>query len=448
MDWRLLHEKRAELVKKAGAIIEAAQLEKRGFADAERQELAALNSDIDQLKADIELVERTTAQELRAPALPRRGEEDEDRLPTLAEQSAAQERKYPRPFKSLGEQLQAVAGFASGHRDERLFKVGTNGDVRAAVSGASSHIPSDGGFLVQSDFTTELLRRATMGAMLFPRTRQIPIGPGSDSLAAVTVDETSRATGSRWGGIQIYRANEAETVTAKRPKFGKIELRLEDLRGLAYVPDRLLQDAVALEAIMMDAFTEEFAVVIDNEIINGTGDGQCLGILQAPALVSQAKEGSQAATTLVYNNIVKMRARFPARFRGDSVWLINQDVEPQLMGLSLAVGTGGGAVYMPANGLSVEPFDTLFGRPILPMEQCATLGTVGDIIYVAPRQYLTITKGGVEAAQSMHVQFITHEMTFRFNWRVNGQPIWGAALTPMSGSGNTLSPYVAVATRA
>jgi len=103
---------------------------------------------------------------------------------------------------------------------------------------------------------------------------------------------------------------------------------------------------------------------------------------------------------------------------------------------------------MPANGLSVEPFDTLFGRPILPMEQCATLGTVGDIIYVAPRQYLTITKGGVEAAQSMHVQFITHEMTFRFNWRVNGQPIWGAALTPMSGSGNTLSPYVAVATRA
>ena len=58
---------------------------------------------------------------------------------------------------------------------------------------------------------------------------------------------------------------------------------------------------------------------------------------------------------------------------------------------------------------------------------------------------MTITKGGMQAASSIHVQFVTDETAFRFVLRLDGQPLWHSALTPYKGS-DTLSPFVTVAT--
>jgi len=163
--------------------------------------------------------------------------------------------------------------------------------------------------------------------------------------------------------------------------------------------------------------------------------------------VSVAKEVGQAAATVVYQNVLKMWSRMWAPSRGNAVWFINQDVEPQLMQLYMAVGTGGVPVWMPANGISGSPYATLFGRPIIPVEYCPTLGTVGDIMLVDLSQYEFIDKGGVQQTSSIHVSFLTGETAFRFMYRCNGMPEWKSALTPKSGSANTLSPYVALATR-
>ena len=103
---------------------------------------------------------------------------------------------------------------------------------------------------------------------------------------------------------------------------------------------------------------------------------------------------------------------------------------------------------MPAGGLSDLPYGKIYTRPVLPIEQCATLGTVGDIILADLSQYLLIEKGGIKTASSIHVQFLTDETAFRFVYRVNGQPVWNSALTPFKGTSNTLSPFVALATRA
>jgi len=164
-------------------------------------------------------------------------------------------------------------------------------------------------------------------------------------------------------------------------------------------------------------------------------------------VVSVAKEAGQAAATLVTANIFKMWSRMWARSRSNAVWFINQDIEPQLMALDIPVGTGGMPVYLPQGGLSQSPFGTLLGRPVIPVEYAATLGTVGDICLADLSQYILIDKGGVEAASSIHVQFLTDETAFRFVYRVDGQPAWNAPLTPFKGT-NTLSPFVSLATRA
>jgi HK97 family phage major capsid protein len=83
----------------------------------------------------------------------------------------------------------------------------------------------------------------------------------------------------------------------------------------------------------------------------------------------------------------------------------------------------------------------------LPVEWSQALGTQGDIVLADLRHYVTITKGQVESALSIHLRFDYDESTFRFIFRVDGQPWWTAALTPYKGT-NTQSCFVTLATRA
>ena len=343
------------------------------------------------------------------------------------------------PFGSLGEQLKAIAQVAlGGYMDNRLYT--------KAATGLGEEIDSAGGYLLQEQFVNQLIRRVYDTGVLAKKCRKIQVGANSNGIVMPAVDETSRVAGSRWGGVRGYWAAEGGTKTASAPKFARRQMLLEKWVGLAYATDELLQDAVALESIIGDAFVEECGFMIDDAIINGTGAGQPLGILNAACLVSVAKETGQAATTIVTENIIKMYSRLWARSIPKAIWLINQDIQPQLFTMSLAVGTGGIPVYMPANGLADSPYGRLMGRPVMPIEHCQTLGAVGDIYLADFSEYLIIEKGGIQGAQSIHVSFTTDQTAFRFVYRINGQPTWDSALTPYKGS-NTQSPFVALAVR-
>lgn len=346
------------------------------------------------------------------------------------------------PFKNIGEQLFAVRAMAEGRASEQQV----NRLKAVKATGAAEAPQSDGGFLVQSDFVASIFERAYGVSKLAPLCAKQGIGPNSNGVKIPAVDETSRADGSRWGGVRAYWAAEGGSTTASRPKFRLLDLELKKLFALVYGTDELLADAAAFESFVMRVLPQEIGFKLDDAILNGDGAGKPLGVLAAPALVSVSKESGQAAATIVAQNVMKMRSRLWAGGRANSVWLINQDVEPQLHSMSLSVGTGGVPVYLPATGLSGNMYDTLYGRPVMPIEHCQTLGTVGDIVLADFSQYVLADKGGLQAASSMHVQFLTDEMTFRWTYRVDGLPAWNSALTPFKGS-NTQSPYVALATR-
>jgi HK97 family phage major capsid protein len=342
-------------------------------------------------------------------------------------------------FRTFGEQLQAIARAADGHRDQRLVE-------QRAATGAGETIPSDGGFLVQQDFAAELFMRTYSIGELLTRVRRVPVGPLANGLKMNAINETSRATGSRYGGIQVYRTNEADALTPKKPKFRQMELNLKKLTGLCYATDELLQDSTALEAVINQAFPEEFSFQLEDEIMNGNGSGQMLGILSSGSLVTVAKEVGQDAATVVAENITKMYARMWARSLQNAVWFVNQDVFPTLYTMGLTVGTGGAPMFFPAGGFNNSPYNTLLGRPIIPVEYCQTVGAVGDIVFADLSQYLMIEKGGLQAAQSIHVRFLNDEQVYRFIMRNDGQPLWNQVLTPKNGT-NTISPFIALAAR-
>jgi HK97 family phage major capsid protein len=323
--------------------------------------------------------------------------------------------------------------------DARLFNA-------ALPSGMSETVPQDGGFAVPIQYGTGLMEKTYSTGEILQRVKRQPITVGN-TLKIPAIDETSRADGSRMGGVSAYWVEEGGSITASAPKFRHQTLSLRKLSILVLVTEELLADAVALESYLMSRLPTELTFRIEDAIVNGDGAGKPLGWKSGNAVVSVAKETNQAAATFNFKNALKMWSRMWAPSRANAVWLINQDVEPELYSMSVAVGTGGAPVFVPGGGASAQPYTTLMGRPVIPAEYCATLGTVGDVQLVDPTQYTLADKGGVQAASSMHVYFSTDEMAFRWVVRVDGQPDWSSALTPKNGS-NTLSPFVTLATRA
>jgi HK97 family phage major capsid protein len=370
-----------------------------------------------------------------------------------------------RPYKSFGSFLMDVKAAAGQIVDQRLLPLrqddGTfavegamGGDfvgsltkaANKAVLGLNEGVGSQGGFLVGTDQAGGILARVYAVGDILRRVRMTGISANSNGMTFNAEDETSRVDGSRRGGIQAYWMAEAGDKTSSKPKFRQIELKLKKEAGLVYATDELLADASALESYIMAALPEELNFVAEDSLVNGTGVGMPLGILASGCLVSVAKEVGQAADTVVAKNVMKMWSRMWGRSRRNAVWMINQDVEPQLYGLEIPTGTGGQVVYMPPGGLSGSPYATLFGREVIATEYCSTVGTVGDIILADWSQYQAIEKGGIQSASSIHVQFLTDQTVYRFIMRLDGEPSWASALTPFKGT-NTLSPFVALASR-
>ena len=343
-------------------------------------------------------------------------------------------------FGSVGENLMAVkvAMSPGGHADPRLFNV---------ASGANETVPSEGGFLLQQDFVPGLLEDVITTGVLASKCRRVQISGNANSTKINGIDETSRVA-SRYGGIISYMEGEADKFTGSKPKFRKIELVLKKITGLCYVTDENLEDAAQLEGIITDSFNGEFGFRVDDQIFNGNGVGEFSGIMGAGSLVQVAKETGQKAGTILAENVIKMSSRIFASSYQNATWYINQNTLPQLYTMSIAVGTGGQLVFVPPGGLSGAPYGTLLGRPVVPIEQCATLGTVGDIVLAdLSRGYVIAEKGGIQRAMSIHVRFEYAESVFRFILRMDGQPVRATALTPYKGT-ETLSHFVALATRA
>ena len=415
--------KREDARLKAMAVLNKAEAEDRFLSEDEQK-------DIDKYEEEIRAWDESIGRAEKLLAI-----EPEDRSTEKPEVKPTPSKDNEKRFASFGEQLMAAyrAATPGGKVDERL--------TTRAASGLNESTPSDGGFLVQQDFVTELLKRTYETGILASKVKKIPISTNANGMKINAIDEDSRANSSRWGGVQTYWEGEADEITASKPKFRQMELSLKKLTGLCYATDELLQDAAALEAVIRQAFAEEFGFKIDDAILSGSGEGEPLGILNSGAIVTVAKEASQTDTITV-ENLIKMWNRLWSRSRANAVWYINQELEPYLYTLKI----GDKPVYIPAGGLSEKPYGTLFGRPVVPIEQCSAAGEVGDIILADIGQYLLIDKGGIKSASSIHVRFLYDENVFRFIYRVDGKPIWTKPLTPYKGSA-TVSPFVTLAKR-
>jgi HK97 family phage major capsid protein len=235
-------------------------------------------------------------------------------------------------------------------------------------------------------------------------------------------------------------------------KLGKVNLELSKLAAMVFATSELLEDSpISIEPMLNKGFGDAIGFQIDEDLMNGNGANQSLGILNAPSLVTVAKESGQANDSIVTNNILKMWSRLRPAGQSAAIWQANIDTFVNIATLALPVGTGGsaaGLMQTSTNGVTGNPIQTLLGRPIFFSEHNQTLGDKGDITLADWGQYLVGEKNGgqIRAASSIHLKFVSDQTAFRFIVRMDGKPWEKTALTPKH-STKTLSSFVTLAAR-
>jgi HK97 family phage major capsid protein len=338
------------------------------------------------------------------------------------------------PFSRPGEFFMAVknAALFPAREDPRLRPL----KVRDAT-GMSEGVPAEGGYLLQPQVSSPMVEKMYKTGELLSRITIDPVT--GNAMTYNGVDESSRASGSRRGGVTGYWLAEGGTLTGSKPKFYQIELKVKKVGALCYATDEQLEDIANLESWLGRVAPEELKFQAEDAIFEGDGVGKPLGILNSPCLVSVLRYATSAVS---FTDLSNMWAR---RWSGakNYVWLINQDVQPQLDALTLTAGST--AVPPRFIDYGIDGVMRIKGAQVIEVEYASTMGTVGDIVLAALPEYQAIHKEGVKAASSIHVQFVTDETAFRFTYRIDGEPSWNSALTPFKGS-NTQSPFVALAT--
>jgi HK97 family phage major capsid protein len=450
----------AELSATSAGIVAKADAEKRDLTVDEANEIDALTAESDSVFADITRRERIVAQAARlATPEPRRtvappvasdrpGEPVTNAAPRdglMNTRLRTHEERARWGFQNMGEFASCVrtAVVAPSNMDQRLIQ------NAAATTYGSEAAGADGGFAVPPEWRSEIMKLVDAEGSLLGMTDQQTV---TGNTITYPIDETTAHQST--GGIQAYWDQEAAAMTQSKPALKELTIKLNRLTALVPVTEELLEDTAAMAGYITGKAGEKLAFKVNDAIINGTGVGQPLGIMNAPCRVSVAKITSQVGNTIHGKNVAAMMARMPASSFGNAVWLANQDCLPQIMALGFNVtdGTttnaGAGAIWMaPGQLQNGSPYGQILGRPVIITEACAALGTVGDFILADLSKYLAVVKGALRSDVSIHLWFDQAISAFRFILRMNGQPWLSAAIARKNGS-NTLSHFVTLDTRA
>ena len=138
-----------------------------------------------------------------------------------------------------------------------------------------------------------------------------------------------------------------------------------------------------------------------------------------------------------------MSRMFAGSFQ-NSVWVCHQSTIPQLLSLSIAIGTGGS--HIPVMMTESNGQFTMLTRPVVFTEKTEPLGDKGDIMLADFSQYVVGLRSDMRFDTSIHVAFETDELLSRIIERHDGQPLWDEALTLADGS-TTVSPFVVLGAR-
>ena len=356
-----LRGQRAELIKGATAIVDAAQKEGRSLNAEEKSKFDAMEADARSIKDQIDVIERTAEmkKELAANA------EVREAAPKATRKGAFE--KYLRN------------GMGSLNANER--------SIMGELRGTSTQIAgtdSLGGFLVPQDFSNEL-DMATLFTGEVERLAKKLNTAGGALLDYPTINDTATDAGL---------TAEAAAVTVQDMTFANAQLSAYNYASQVRVSMQLLQDnAFDLNAFLAEAMGERIARATNAAFTTGTGSSQPQGIITGASLGNTAA----SATAISADDILDLIHSIDPSYRNKPTFglMANDNVIAAIRALGLG-SANDFPIFIPS--MTAGQPDKLFGFNLYYNNDMESAITTGKKTLLAAdfSKFVVRSAGGVQ----------------------------------------------------
>ena len=364
-------------------------------------------------------------------------------------------------FSEAGEFWEAVVNAGHSARagnpvsDPRLIKLMKN-ELGFSVPSGMASVPSTsinsnsgagGGFALPPTFQKQIWTLASSGSVFLPITDPIRMGEDDGDSMELFVDKTPDWDDSY---LSAYWVGDGMEIPKNGIKLERVTIQANDIACIIPVTKKMQRSRLALDSHIRKKVPQKMGYKIDHSILYGNGINKPFGCLNSPSVVVVQKEDGQAAKTITQANISEMASRMLIDAYGDSVWVANQNILPQLHALKV----GNMPIFIPMQtGFSDYGFikggmGLLLGRPLILSTHANSLGEQGDLSLISLKSgYQAITYGdNTQPDESAHVYFDAAISALRFDIAVGGAPILQAPLTPPN-STSTQSHFITLGER-
>jgi HK97 family phage major capsid protein len=294
----------------------------------------------------------------------------------------------------------------------------------------------EGGWAMPTEFASGIVEAVAGQASLLGRMK--PMNSNSNVYQA-PIDETLP-----WGtaGVQAAKTAEGAATTATNLLIQARTVTLYKATALANVSEELQTDNPAVVQHLTRVMAGRLQAIVERWILRGSGVGEPLGILNAPALVSVAAEASgNASGTLIRQNLAKMAGRLIPGFESEAFIVVSPSAKIAINDILLSAGGNTGSQLQSGFGPGI------LGYPSITSMEAAAVGTVGDATIVAPSGFMTLVKGGINSQATIFFAFDQGLTTLRSYIRLGQIPILSTPVVPKLDTATTLSHCVSTATR-
>ena len=320
---------------------------------------------------------------------------------------------------------------------QAAFDINVQGWVEAKTEQKTmtEAVGADGGFIVFPEYRSKLFMLTEFTRYIESRALMLPMKARQVIIPSLDQTGTTAGESHLYGGVVPRWTEEATEKDEEEPKLRQIAIVAHKLALYTEASDELLADsALQLESLLYQLFGGATANEKEWAFINGSGAGQPLGIVHA-GCASTYRQTRVAANAISIVDVFNMLSSFLGQ---SPIWLAHQSTMPQILGLN---GPAGNASYVwIGNGRDQMP-TTLMGYPVFFIENCATLGTEGDLILADWSKYVIGNRQPTTIDSSSHFKFRDDLTAWRCVSRVGGRPWLSDVLTLRDGA-TEVSPFV------
>lgn len=359
MKLRELLEKRANLIRQAREIIEAAEKEDRALTQEEENQYNKLLDEADKLKQRVDRAQRQMQMEAELNQ-PFDGNGDG---PTHTRQDPAQQ-----PGSEADRERQADEARQGAFRGylQRGLRGMTNQEVRAL----QTDLDVSGGFITTpQQFVNNLIK--FVDDMVFIRQwgTSNPVTM-AQSLGVPTLENDP--ADADWT-VELAVGSEDSTMS-----FGKRELYPHPLAKLIKVSRKLLRLNPSVETLVRDRLGYKFGITWEKAALTGSGSNQPLGVFTASSDgISTSRDVSTGNTSssIQFAGLYEAKYTLKQNYWPRARWLFHQDGQKQIAKL-----TDGESRYMWQESVRVGEPDRLLGIPTFMSQYAPNTFTTGQYV--------------------------------------------------------------------